>query len=122
MISVGGITVILLYPIKSNISWRNLRFMTIYVGNLAFTAKEADLRTVFGEYGAVKRVVVPTDIQTGRVRGFAFVELEQVQQEEMAMEQLNGAEWMGRALRLNKAKPKDAVRTVSLSESCSANA
>jgi RNA recognition motif-containing protein len=96
--------------------------MTIYVGNLAFAAKEADLRTVFEEYGTVKRVVVPTDIQTGRVRGFAFVELDQVQHEEMAMEQLNGAEWMGRALRLNKAKPKDAVRTASLSESRIANA
>jgi RNA recognition motif-containing protein len=83
--------------------------MTIYVGNLAFTAKESDLRTVFGEYGTVKRVVVPTDIQTGRVRGFAFVELDQVQQEAQAMEQLNGAEWMGRQLRLNKAKPKDGV-------------
>jgi RNA recognition motif-containing protein len=83
--------------------------MTIYVGNLAFTAKESDLRTVFGEYGTVKRVVVPTDIRTGRARGFAFVELEQVQHEEIAMDQLNGSEWMGRALRLNKAKPKDAV-------------
>jgi RNA recognition motif-containing protein len=95
--------------------------MTIYVGNLAFTAKESDLRTVFGEYGAVKRVVVPTDIRTGRVRGFAFVELDQVQHEETAMDKLNGAEWMGRALRLNKAKPKDAVQTGSLSESCSTN-
>jgi RNA recognition motif-containing protein len=83
--------------------------MTIYVGNLAFTAKESDLRTVFGEYGTVKRVVVPTDIQTGRVRGFAFVELDQVQQEVQAMEQLNGAEWMGRQLRLNKAKPRDGA-------------
>jgi RNA recognition motif-containing protein len=83
--------------------------MTIYVGNLAFKATESDLRDVFSEYGAIKRVVVPTDIQTGRVRGFAFVELDQVQQEEQAMEQLNGAEWMGRQLRLNKAKPKDGV-------------
>jgi RNA recognition motif-containing protein len=83
--------------------------MTIYVGNLAFKATESDLRDVFSEYGAIKRVVVPTDIQTGRVRGFAFVELDQVQQEEQAMAQLNGAEWMGRQLRLNKAKPKDGV-------------
>jgi RNA recognition motif-containing protein len=83
--------------------------MTIYVGNLAFKATESDLRDVFSEYGAIKRVVVPTDIHTGRVRGFAFVELDQVQQEDQAMEQLNGAEWMGRQLRLNKAKPKDGV-------------
>jgi RNA recognition motif-containing protein len=95
--------------------------MTIYVGNLAFAAKEADLRTVFSEYGAVKRVVVPTDIHTGRVRGFAFVELDQLQHEEAAMDKLNGAEWMGRPLRLNKAKPKDAVRETTLVESCSAD-
>jgi RNA recognition motif-containing protein len=81
--------------------------MTIYVGNLAFKATESDLRDVFAEYGAVKRVVVPTDRETGRVRGFAFVELAQVQDEDNAIDQLNGAEWMGRQLRLNKAKPKE---------------
>jgi RNA recognition motif-containing protein len=87
--------------------------MTIYVGNLAFKATEADLRDVFGDYGAIKRVVVPTDRDTGRVRGFAFVELSQVQEEDEAIEQLNGAEWMGRQLRLNKAKPKEAVPQAS---------
>jgi RNA recognition motif-containing protein len=83
--------------------------MTIYVGNLAFKATESDLRDVFAEYGAIKRVVVPTDRDTGRVRGFAFVELDQIQAEDQAIGKLNGAEWMGRQLRLNKAKPKDAV-------------
>jgi RNA recognition motif-containing protein len=87
--------------------------MTIYVGNLAFKATEADLRDVFADYGAIKRVVVPTDRDTGRVRGFAFVELSQVQEEDEAIEQLNGAEWMGRQLRLNKAKPKEAVAQAS---------
>jgi RNA recognition motif-containing protein len=82
--------------------------MTIYVGNLSFKATETDLRDVFAEYGAVKRVVVPTDRETGRARGFAFVELEEIEHEDSAIGQLDGAEWMGRQLRLNKAKPKEA--------------
>jgi RNA recognition motif-containing protein len=86
--------------------------MTIYVGNLSFKATEADLRDVFGEYGPVKRVVVPTDRDTGRARGFAFVELEQVQDEDNAIGELDGAEWMGRQLRLNKAKPKEPSQAV----------
>jgi RNA recognition motif-containing protein len=84
--------------------------MTIYVGNLAFKATESDLRDVFAQYGGVKRVVVPTDIHTGRVRGFAFVELDQLQAEDQAIGALNGAEWMGREMRLNKAKPKEEIR------------
>ncbi|MBE9031647.1 RNA-binding protein [filamentous cyanobacterium LEGE 11480] len=80
--------------------------MTIYVGNLSYKATETDLRDVFSDYGEIKRVVVPTDRETGRVRGFAFIELDQVQSEDSAIDQLNGAEWMGRELRLNKAKPK----------------
>jgi RNA recognition motif-containing protein len=80
--------------------------MTIYVGNLSYKASETDLRDVFAEYGEVKRVVVPTDRETGRMRGFAFVELEPGQNEDSAISKLDGAEWMGRELRLNKAKPK----------------
>ncbi len=87
--------------------------MTIYVGNLSFKATETDLRDVFGEYGAVKRVVVPTDRDTGRARGFAFVELDQNQDEDKAIGELDGAEWMGRQLRLNKAKPKEASQQAS---------
>jgi RNA recognition motif-containing protein len=87
--------------------------MTIYVGNLAFKATESDLRDVFAEYGKIKRVVVPTDRDTGRVRGFAFVELEQGQDEDNAISQLDRAEWMGRELRLNKAKPKDSAQQIA---------
>jgi hypothetical protein len=83
-----------------------VRLMTIYVGNLSYKANETDLRDVFAEYGEVKRVVVPTDRETGRMRGFAFVELEPGQNEDSAITKLDGAEWMGRELRLNKAKPK----------------
>jgi RNA recognition motif-containing protein len=82
--------------------------MTIYVGNLPYKATEEDLREVFAEYGSIKRVSVPSDRETGRVRGFAFVEMAEDTQEDAAIEELNGAEWMGRQLRLNKAKPKGA--------------
>jgi RNA recognition motif-containing protein len=80
--------------------------MTIYVGNLPYKATEDDLREVFAEYGGIKRVSVPSDRETGRVRGFAFVEMIEDAQEDAAIEALDSAEWMGRQLRLNKAKPK----------------
>lgn len=85
--------------------------MTIYVGNLSYKATETDLRDVFSDYGEIKRVVVPTDRETGRVRGFAFVEMGQNTDEDSAISELDGAEWMGRELRLNKAKPKPTSAT-----------
>ncbi|WP_193194870.1 RNA recognition motif domain-containing protein [Nostoc sp. MG11] len=81
--------------------------MTIYVGNLSYSATEADLRAVFADYGEVKRVVLPTDRETGRMRGFAFVEMNDDAQEDAAITELDGAEWMGRQLRVNKAKPRE---------------
>jgi len=82
--------------------------MTIYVGNLPYKATEEDLKEVFSEYGSIKRVSIPADRETGRVRGFAFVEMAEDGQEDAAITALDGAEWMGRQLRLNKAKPKGA--------------
>ncbi|MBD6615931.1 RNA-binding protein [Komarekiella sp. 'clone 1'] len=84
--------------------------MTIYVGNLSYSATEADLRAVFADYGEVKRVVLPTDRETGRMRGFAFVEMNDDAQEDAAITELDGAEWMGRQLRVNKAKPREDNR------------
>lgn len=81
--------------------------MTIYVGNLSYQATEDDLKTIFAEYGQVKRVVLPTDRETGKMRGFAFVEMKDEAQEDTAIEELNEAEWMGRVLRVNKARPKE---------------
>ncbi len=81
--------------------------MTIYVGNLSYQATEEDLRSVFADYGTVKRVVLPTDRETGRMRGFAFVEMTDDAQEDSAISELDGAEWMGRQLRVNKARPKE---------------
>jgi len=85
--------------------------MSIYVGNLSYEVTEEDLRTVFEEYGSVKRVQVPTDRETGRMRGFAFVEMSEEDQELAAIEALDGAEWMGRDLKVNKAKPREDRRS-----------
>lgn len=81
--------------------------MSIYVGNLSYDVNESDLNGVFAEYGTVKRVQLPTDRETGRVRGFAFVEMGSEAEENAAIEALDGAEWMGRGLKVNKAKPKE---------------
>ncbi|QIZ72393.1 RNA recognition motif domain-containing protein [Oxynema aestuarii] len=85
--------------------------MTIYIGNLSYSATEDDLREVFGEYGTVSRVVLPTDRETGRVRGFAFVDMSDDAEEDTAITEMNGLEWMGRQLRVNKAKPRTESRS-----------
>ncbi|WP_404786334.1 RNA recognition motif domain-containing protein [Altericista sp. CCNU0014] len=82
--------------------------MTIYIGNLSYQATEEDIREVFTEYGEVKRVVLPIDRETGRMRGFAFVEMSSDDHENSAIADLDGAEWMGRQLKVNKAKPKES--------------
>ena len=84
--------------------------MSIYVGNLSYEVNQDDLREVFAEYGTVKRVHIPTDRETGRVRGFAFVEMESESDEDKAIETLDGAEWMDRALKVNKARPREDNR------------
>jgi len=84
--------------------------VTIYIGNLSFQATEDDLRSVFVEYGTVKRVSLPTDRETGRRRGFAFVDMDSESEEDAAIQELDGAEWMGREIRLNKAKPREQRR------------
>ena len=81
--------------------------MSVYVGNLSYEVTQDALTAVFAEYGSVKRVQIPTDRETGRVRGFAFVEMNSEAQETAAIEALDGAEWMGRDLKVNKAKPKE---------------
>jgi RNA recognition motif-containing protein len=81
--------------------------MSIYVGNLSYEVTQDDLSTVFAEYGTVKRVQLPTDRETGRPRGFGFVEMASDAEEDAAIEALDGAEWMGRDLKVNKAKPRE---------------
>ena len=81
--------------------------MSIYVGNLSYEVTQDALNEVFAEYGSVKRVQLPTDRETGRLRGFAFVEMGSEAEETAAIDALDGAEWMGRDLKVNKAKPKE---------------
>ncbi|MGK7899514.1 MAG: RNA recognition motif domain-containing protein [Xenococcus sp. (in: cyanobacteria)] len=81
--------------------------MSIYVGNLAYEINQEDLNEVFTEYGSVKRVHIPTDRETGRVRGFAFVEMESEVDEDKAIAALDGAEWMDRNIKVNKARPRE---------------
>ncbi len=81
--------------------------MSIYVGNLSFEVTQEDLSSVFAEYGSVKRVQLPTDRETGRMRGFGFVEMGTEAEETAAIDALDTAEWMGRTLKVNKAKPRE---------------
>lgn len=81
--------------------------MSIYVGNLSYQVTEDDLTQAFAEYGTVKRVQLPTDRETGRMRGFGFVEMNSDAEEDAAIAALDGAEWMGRDLKVNKAKPRE---------------
>ncbi|GAC1453221.1 MAG: RNA-binding protein [Chamaesiphon sp.] len=84
--------------------------MSIYVGNLSYDVTQDDLTQVFAEYGTVKRVQLPTDRETGRLRGFGFVEMGTEAEEAAAIEALDGAEWMERDLKVNKAKPRENNR------------
>ncbi|KST62111.1 RNA recognition motif domain-containing protein [Mastigocoleus testarum] len=81
--------------------------MSIYVGNLSYSVTEEDLSKVFSEYGTVKRAQIPLDRETGRSRGFGFVEMESETDESAAIEALDGAEWMGRQMKVNKARPRE---------------
>jgi cold-inducible RNA-binding protein len=77
----------------------------IYVGNLPFTASEADVRALFSQHGAVDAVSLPTDRETGRPRGFGFVEMSQADAAR-AIQSLNGYSMNGRPLRVNEAQDK----------------
>jgi RNA recognition motif-containing protein len=85
--------------------------MSIYVGNLSYSVTQDDLTQTFAEYGTVKNVQLPKDRETGRFRGFAFVEMGTDAEETAAIEALDGAEWMGRNLKVNKAKPREDKRS-----------
>ena len=78
----------------------------IFVGNLDFAATEASIRSLFEPHGNVERVSLVTDRDTGRSRGFAFVEMTDASQADQAIAALNGHELDGRALNVNEARPK----------------
>ena len=77
----------------------------IYVGNLPFTATESEVRDLFAQHGTVDSVALPTDRETGRPRGFAFVDMPGTDAP-TAMEHLNGFSMNGRALRVNEARER----------------
>lgn len=78
----------------------------LYVGNLPHSTTEAELRNVFAAHGAVDKVSLVTDRETGRSRGFAFVEMADAGEAEKAIAALHGKELGGRVLTINEAKPK----------------
>lgn len=78
----------------------------IFVGNLNFKTSEDALRKLFESYGPVDRVTILTDRETGRSRGFAFVEMSNAEEGNKAITALNGTELEGRTLNINEAKPK----------------
>ncbi len=81
--------------------------MSIFVGNLPFEVSQEDLTEAFSEYGKVTRVDFPLDRETNKKRGFAFVKLETPEQEDTAISALNGAEWMGRELKVRKERDRE---------------
>ena len=82
--------------------------MNIYVGNLSYTLDEAELREAFSAYGEVSSVKVLMDRETGRSRGFGFVEMPNQAEAEAAVAEINGKEIGGRALRVNETRPREA--------------
>jgi RNA recognition motif-containing protein len=78
----------------------------IYVGNLPFSATESDLRSLFEPHGDVASVNVITDRETGRARGFAFVEMEEADGASNAIRALDGSDMAGRSLKVNEAQDK----------------
>jgi cold-inducible RNA-binding protein len=80
----------------------------IFVGNLSYQTTQEDLTAAFTQYGAVERVNIVTDRDTGQPRGFAFVEMTDRAAAESAINSLNGAELNGRAMNVNEARPKPA--------------
>ena len=81
--------------------------MKLYVGNISFNTSEQDLEEYFGEVGTVQSANIITDRDTGRSRGFGFVELSSQEEGQAAIEQLDGQELDGRALKVNEAKPRE---------------
>jgi RNA recognition motif-containing protein len=78
----------------------------IFVGNLDFSATEASIKSLFEPFGSVERVNIVTDRDTGRSRGFAFVEMTDSGEADRAIAALNGYSLEGRALNVNEARPK----------------
>ena len=80
--------------------------MNVYVGNLSYKVRENDLKEVMEDYGAVDSVKIIKDRDTGKSKGFAFIEMANDAEAQRAIEELNGAEYEGRTMVVKEAKPK----------------
>ena len=89
--------------------------MNIFIGNLAFTATEQDVRQLFESYGAVDTIRIITDRDTGHPRGFGSVDMPDIRAAQSAIQGLQGKELAGRALNVNEAKPREPRREPSRS-------
>ena len=83
----------------------------IYIGNLPFSSTEADLKDAFGRHGAVESVNLITDRETGRPRGFAFVEMEEASAADDAIRALDGSDLGGRTIKVNEAQDRRTGRS-----------
>jgi cold-inducible RNA-binding protein len=89
---------------------RRRNMLNIYIGNLSFDTSESDLQAAFATYGSVSAARVATDRDTGRARGFGFVEMANDAEGQAAIRGLNGSELQGRTLTVNQAKPREERR------------
>src|SRR6202451_1230588 len=92
--------------VPANHNQRGKFMKKLFVGNIPHSTTEAELRTLFEPHGAIEQVSIVTDRDTGRSRGFAFVEMTDSAEAEKAIAALNGKELGGRALNINEARPK----------------
>ena len=81
-------------------------FLTIFIGNLSWYAEREDLVHLFSQYGEVSKCSLPLDRETGRKRGFAFVDLANAADEKSAIDDLQDGEWMGRGITVRQAEPR----------------
>jgi cold-inducible RNA-binding protein len=88
---------------------------SLFVGNLSFQTTESDLTTLFNQFGQVTRVHIAMDRETGRARGFAFVEMPNDEEATRAIAGLEGKQVGGRNLKVNEARPKGVARTPRIS-------
>lgn len=84
--------------------------MNIFVGNMAFSATAEDIRVLFEQFGVVDNVNLITDRETGRFRGFGFVEMPEADEAQTAIAELNGSDFQGRPLTVNEARPREPRR------------
>ena len=111
MIPLGIINILAISsPFRSiPLLFRSTSQVSIFVGNLPFRAEQEDVTELFAPFGEVANCSLPLERDTGRKRGFAFVEMADEAAETAAIEALQGAELMGRPLRINKAEPRGSA-------------